>query len=49
MASYNPALMLGLEDRVGTLAAGRDASFNVLADDGSLITTMLRGTLIETI
>jgi N-acetylglucosamine-6-phosphate deacetylase len=47
MASYNPALMLGLEDRVGMLAEGRPASFNLLADDGSLHTTMLRGALVE--
>jgi N-acetylglucosamine-6-phosphate deacetylase len=47
MASYNPALMLGLEDRVGTLAPGRDASFNILAEDGSLQATMLRGVEIS--
>jgi len=47
MASYNPALMLGLEDRVGTLAAGRDASFNVLTESGALHTTMLRGAMSE--
>jgi N-acetylglucosamine-6-phosphate deacetylase len=47
MASYNPALMLGLEDRIGTLAPGRDASFNILAEDGKLHATMLRGALSE--
>lgn len=45
MASYNPALMLGLEDRIGTLAPGRDASFNILAENGRLHATMLRGAL----
>jgi N-acetylglucosamine-6-phosphate deacetylase len=49
MASYNPALMLGVEDRVGVLGVGRNASFNVLADDGSLRATMLRGAFAETI
>jgi N-acetylglucosamine-6-phosphate deacetylase len=47
MASYNPALMLGLEDRVGTLAIGRDASFNILTESGRLHATMLRGALLN--
>jgi len=47
MASYNPALMLGLEDRVGTLAAGHDASLNILTESGALHATMLRGSLAE--
>jgi N-acetylglucosamine-6-phosphate deacetylase len=47
MASYNPALMLGLEDRIGTLAEGRDASFNILNDSGKLHATMLRGTILN--
>jgi len=49
MASYNPALMLGLEDHVGMLAAGLGASFNILAEDGALRATMLRGTLLEAV
>jgi len=47
MASHNPALMLGLEDRIGTLAEGRDASFNILTEDGKLHATMLRGLLLS--
>ena len=43
MASYNPAQMLGLD--IGFLAAGSEASFNVLAADGALVATALRGTL----
>ncbi len=39
--------MLGLEDRVGTLAVGRDASFNILTEDGKLHATMLRGILAD--
>jgi N-acetylglucosamine-6-phosphate deacetylase len=47
MASYNPALMLGLEEHMGTLAVGREASFNILTGDGKLHATMLRGALVE--
>lgn len=47
MASYNPALMLGLEEHMGTLAVGRDASFNILTEDGKLHATMLRGALVD--
>jgi N-acetylglucosamine-6-phosphate deacetylase len=47
MASYNPALMLGLEDRAGSMAYGCDANLNVLDENGRLHATMLRGTLVE--
>ncbi len=47
MASHNPALMLGLEDRVGTLAEGRDASFNILTESGKLHATILRGSFAD--
>ena len=43
MASHNPAQMLGVD--AGTLAAGKEASFNILAQDGALVATILRGTL----
>jgi N-acetylglucosamine-6-phosphate deacetylase len=43
MASHNPAQMLGVD--AGTLAAGKEASFNILAPDGTLVATILRGTL----
>jgi N-acetylglucosamine-6-phosphate deacetylase len=47
MASYNPALMLGVEDRIGTLAAGAEASLNILTPDGALSATYLRGNLLK--
>jgi len=45
LASRNPAQMLGLSS-VG-LAVGAPANLNLLADDGSLTATMLRGQLQE--
>jgi len=46
-ASFNPALMLGIEDTAGQLALGHEASLNLLAADGSLAATMLRGNLLN--
>jgi len=46
MASFNPAQMLGVEDRIGSLAIGREASLNILTAEGSLTATMLRGHML---
>ena len=46
LAGRNPARMLGLDARFGSLAAGRRADFVVLAEDGSLRQTVLGGELL---
>jgi N-acetylglucosamine-6-phosphate deacetylase len=43
LAGRNPARMLGLEDRFGSLAVGRRADFVILGDDGALRETVLGG------
>jgi N-acetylglucosamine-6-phosphate deacetylase len=43
MASYNPACLLGLEQRKGWLLEGADADLVLLHPDGSVAGTMVRG------
>jgi N-acetylglucosamine-6-phosphate deacetylase len=43
LAARNPARLLGLEDRFGTLEVGRRADFVVLGEDGVLRKTVLGG------
>ncbi len=43
LASLNSALMLGLDDRFGSLAPGRRADLVVLSEDGTLRQTLLSG------
>jgi N-acetylglucosamine-6-phosphate deacetylase len=47
MASFNPAQMLGIEDRIGSLAPGREANLNLLTPEGELAATMLHGQLLD--
>jgi N-acetylglucosamine-6-phosphate deacetylase len=47
MASFNPAQMLGVEDRIGSLAPGREANLNILTAEGELAATMLHGQLLD--
>lgn len=42
-SSYNPAKSIGIEDRVGTLEEGKEASFVVLNHDLSLKSVVLHG------
>ncbi len=46
LATRNPARMLGVEARFGSLAVGRAADFVVLGDDGVLRETVLGGELL---
>ncbi len=46
LAGRNPAQMLGLDDRFGSLAVGRRADFVVLDEDGVLRQTALGGELL---
>jgi len=46
-ASYNPAKSIGIEDRVGTLDAGKEASFVVLNPDLSLRYVVFRGKIVS--
>jgi N-acetylglucosamine-6-phosphate deacetylase len=43
MASYNPACLLGLEQRKGWLREGADADLALLNPDGSVAGAMVRG------
>lgn len=45
LASRNPARMLGL-DRLGAVAVGQPANFNVFSPHGTLQQTILRGNLV---
>lgn len=46
LAGRNPAQMLGLDDRFGSLAVGRRADFVVLSEDGVLQKTVLGGEVL---
>ena len=46
-ASYNPAKSIGIEDRVGTLEEGKEASIVVLNHDLSLKYVLLRGKIVN--
>jgi N-acetylglucosamine-6-phosphate deacetylase len=46
LATRNPARMLGLEERFGSLAVGRTPDFVVLGEDGVLRETVLGGELL---
>jgi N-acetylglucosamine-6-phosphate deacetylase len=43
MASLNPAVLIGMEDRKGSLAPGKDADLVVLNDDLEVVMTMVKG------
>ena len=43
MATWNPARILGIEDRKGSLKAGADADVVVLEMDGTVAGVMARG------
>jgi len=43
MASYNPARLLGLEQRKGYLRSGADADLAVLEPDGTVAGAMAQG------
>ena len=45
-SSYNPAKSIGIEDRVGTLDEGKEASFVVLNADLTLKAVLLRGKMV---
>ena len=46
MASTNPARLLGLDDRLGRLETGMDASIVVLDADAGVALTMVRGEIV---
>jgi N-acetylglucosamine-6-phosphate deacetylase len=46
MASLNPAVALGIDDRKGSIAPGKDADFIVLDSDFNVISTFVRGTQV---
>jgi len=43
LATHNPARMLGLDDRIGEIAEGRNADLMLLSPDRTVIQTFLRG------
>jgi N-acetylglucosamine-6-phosphate deacetylase len=46
LAGRNPARMTGLDDRIGSLAVGRDADMVVLSPQGEVVATLLRGRVV---
>jgi N-acetylglucosamine-6-phosphate deacetylase len=46
MASLNPCRVLGLTDRLGNVAVGRDASLAVIDEDVNVHLVMVRGKLV---
>ncbi|TKD67701.1 N-acetylglucosamine-6-phosphate deacetylase [Pseudalkalibacillus hwajinpoensis] len=48
MAAENPAKQLGVYDRKGSIAAGKDADFILLNDDGDVVMTFCKGQLAYT-
>ncbi|KMM36444.1 N-acetylglucosamine-6-phosphate deacetylase [Guptibacillus hwajinpoensis] len=45
MAAENPAKQLGVFDRKGSIAVGKDADFILLNEDGDVVMTFCKGTL----
>ncbi|HEY0795198.1 MAG TPA: N-acetylglucosamine-6-phosphate deacetylase [Acidisarcina sp.] len=43
LAARNPARMTGLDDRIGSIAVGRDADVVVLSDGGEVVATLVNG------
>jgi N-acetylglucosamine-6-phosphate deacetylase len=43
LAAANPARMMGLDDRIGTLAPGRPADISVIDKNGNIIETLISG------
>jgi N-acetylglucosamine-6-phosphate deacetylase len=46
LATRNPAVMLGIEDRIANLAPGQPANFNAFDAEGNLVGTLLNGKAI---
>jgi N-acetylglucosamine-6-phosphate deacetylase len=45
LATYNPAILLGLAEKKGSIAPGRDADLIILTPEGKVVQTFLRGDL----
>jgi len=46
MASYNPAWVMGLTSRIGSLAVGKDANLAVIDEDVNVHLTMVKGRVV---
>ena len=46
MASLNPALVIGQEDRKGSLEPGKDADLVVLDNEFNVLITMVQGEVV---
>jgi N-acetylglucosamine-6-phosphate deacetylase len=46
MASLNPARAMGLADRLGSIAIGKDASLTVVDEDMRVWLTMVKGKVV---
>jgi N-acetylglucosamine-6-phosphate deacetylase len=46
MATLNPARAMGFEDRLGTVAVGKDASLIVIDEDVNVFLTMVKGEIV---
>ena len=47
MATYNPALHLGLSDRKGSISPGKDADIIAVTPDLDVVMTMVDGEIIS--
>lgn len=46
MTTYNPARAIGVDDRKGSLAPGKDADILVLHDSPTVVLTMVKGQVV---
>jgi N-acetylglucosamine-6-phosphate deacetylase len=46
MASYSPSLLLGLEDRKGSLEIGKDADITIFDDNFNVKMTIVEGKVV---
>jgi N-acetylglucosamine-6-phosphate deacetylase len=46
LATYNPAILLGLAEKKGSIAPGRNADLIILTPEGRVVQTFLRGELM---
>jgi N-acetylglucosamine-6-phosphate deacetylase len=47
LATYNPAILLGLAEKKGSIAPERDADLVILTPAGKVVQTFVRGKLID--
>ena len=46
MATLNPAVAMGLSDRLGSISVGKDASLIVIDEDVNILLVMVKGRIV---